>query len=94
MTSQADMCSQVDILIAATDTYVPVPSMSAMVANRFKMRGDLRNYSLGGQGCSSGIIAVELAQQLLKVMPIIYSMLSLVHCTGSCQCIQLPILIY
>jgi 3-ketoacyl-CoA synthase len=58
---------QVDIFITATDTYVPVPSMSAMIANRFKMRSDVRTYSLGGHACTSGIIAVELAQQLLKV---------------------------
>ncbi|EIE20271.1 thiolase-like protein [Coccomyxa subellipsoidea C-169] len=58
--------SEVDILITATDTYVPVPSMSAMIANRFGMRTDLRTYSLAGHACTSGVIAVELAQQLLK----------------------------
>lgn len=56
-----------DILITATDSYVPVPSMSAMIANRFKMRSDVRTYSLAGHTCTSGIIVVELAQQLLKV---------------------------
>ncbi|CAL8470884.1 g10426 [Coccomyxa elongata] len=58
--------SEVDILITATDSYVPVPSMSAMIANRFKMRSDVRTYSLAGHTCTSGIIVVELAQQLLK----------------------------
>ncbi len=41
--------------------------MSAMIANRFKMRSDVRTYSLAGHTCTSGIIVVELAQQLLKV---------------------------
>ena len=38
-----------------------------MIANRFKMRSDVRTYSLGGHACTSAIIVVELAQQLLKV---------------------------
>jgi 3-ketoacyl-CoA synthase len=41
--------------------------MSAMIAHRFKMRSNVKNYSLGGQGCACGIITVELAAQLLKV---------------------------
>ena len=41
--------------------------MSAMIANRFKMRSDVRTYSLAGHACASAIIVVELAQQLLKV---------------------------
>ncbi len=56
---------QVDILITAS-TFAPVPSLSAMVANYFGMRSDVLHYSLAGQGCTSGIIEVELAQHLLK----------------------------
>ena len=59
---------QVDILITAS-TFTPVPSLSAMVANYFGMRSDVLHYSLGGQGCTSGIIEVELAQHLLKARP-------------------------
>jgi len=36
------------------------------VANYFGMRSDVLHYSLAGQGCTSGIIEVELAQHLLK----------------------------
>ncbi len=50
-------------------TFTPVPSLSAMVASYFEMRSDVLHYSLGGQGCTSGIIEVELAQHLLKVRP-------------------------
>jgi predicted naringenin-chalcone synthase len=57
---------QIDIIITAGD-WVPLPSMSAMIANHFKMRSNVRNYSLGGQGCACGVITVELAAQLLKV---------------------------
>lgn len=48
-------------------TFTPVPSLSAMVASYFEMRSDVLHYSLGGQGCTSGIIEVELAAHLLRV---------------------------
>ena len=57
-----------DILITAS-TFTPVPSLSAMVASYFGMRSDVLHYSLAGQGCTSGIIEVELAQHLLKARP-------------------------
>ena len=56
---------QVDIVITAC-TFTPVPSLSAMVASYFEMRSDVLHYSLGGQGCTSGIIEVELAAHLLR----------------------------
>ena len=58
--------AQVDIVITAC-TFTPVPSLSAMVASYFGMRSDVLHYSLGGQGCTSGIIEVELAAHLLRV---------------------------
>ena len=58
--------AQVDIVITAC-TFTPVPSLSAMVASYFEMRSDVLHYSLGGQGCTSGIIEVELAAHLLRV---------------------------
>lgn len=61
--------TEVDILLTATNMIVPVPSVSAMVANRFGMREDLRSYSLGGQGCASGVLVVGLAQSLLAAAP-------------------------
>ena len=60
------MAAQVDIVITAC-TFTPVPSLSAMVASYFEMRSDVLHYSLGGQGCTSGIIEVELAAHLLRV---------------------------
>lgn len=64
-----ERCSaQVDILITACTSLAMLPSMSALVANHFKMREDLQSYSLGGQGCTSGVLAVELARHLLKVL--------------------------
>ena len=61
------MHAQVDILITTSNTVAMLPSMSAMIANHFRMRPDVQSYSLGGMGCASGVLCLELAQQLLKV---------------------------
>jgi hypothetical protein len=38
-----------------------------MIINHFRMRSDVDSYNLGGMGCSAGVIAVGLAQKLLRV---------------------------
>jgi 3-ketoacyl-CoA synthase len=40
-----------------------------MIVNHFKMRSNIVTYNLAGMGCSAGIIAISLAQQLLQVYP-------------------------
>lgn len=57
----------IGILVVNCSTFCPIPSMSAMVVNHFKMRESIESYHLGGMGCSAGVIAVSLAQDLLKV---------------------------
>ncbi|KAI4379955.1 hypothetical protein MLD38_006191 [Melastoma candidum] len=44
----------------------PTPSFSAMIINHCKMRGNILSYNLGGMGCSAGVIAVDLARDILK----------------------------
>ena len=34
--------------------------------NKFRMRTDVLNYSLGGMGCSAGLISVDVAQRVLQ----------------------------
>ena len=58
---------QVDFLVSACSSVVLVPSLAAMVANRFGMRRDTVSYALGGMACSSGVIAVDLARRLMQV---------------------------
>eukprot|EP00250_Pteridium_aquilinum_P010327 c19303_g1_i1 orf=363-1898(+) len=55
------------ILIVNCSLFNPTPSLSAMVVNKFKLRGNIRSYNLGGMGCSAGVIAINLAQDLLQV---------------------------
>ena len=45
---------------------MPTPSLAALVVHEFKMRSDTLVYNLGGQGCSAGLLAVGLAEELLQ----------------------------
>ncbi|MBA0557730.1 hypothetical protein Golax_011794 [Gossypium laxum] len=55
------------ILVVNSSVFNPVPSWSAMIVNRFKLRHDVLSYNLGGMGCSAGVIAIDVAKQLLQV---------------------------
>jgi 3-ketoacyl-CoA synthase len=59
----------IDILVVNCSLFNPTPSLSAMVVNHFKMRGDIISYNLAGMGCSAGVIAIGLAQRLLRTEP-------------------------
>ncbi|PPD77829.1 hypothetical protein GOBAR_DD25249 [Gossypium barbadense] len=54
------------ILVVNSSVFNPVPSWSAMIVNRFKLRHDVLSYNLGGMGCSAGVIAIDVAKQLLQ----------------------------
>lgn len=58
---------EIGVVIVNISTFNPVPSLSAMIVNRYKLREDVLSYSLGGMGCSAGLIAVDLAKHLLQV---------------------------
>ena len=59
--------TQVDIIIVSCSCFGPTPSLAAMVVNRFDMKESTLTYNLGGMGCSSSVIAVDLAKHLLTV---------------------------
>ncbi|KAL6007299.1 3-ketoacyl-CoA synthase 11 [Asimina triloba] len=65
----------IGILVVSCSTFCPIPSLSAMIVNHFKLREDINSYNLGGMGCSSGLISVHLARQLLQVSPNSYALL-------------------
>ena len=60
---------QIRFLITNSSLFNPTPSLGAMVMNRFKLGPRTQNYSLGGMGCSAGVIALDLAKQLLEHSP-------------------------
>ena len=58
--------SDIDVLVTGCSLFNPVPSMSSMIINHFKMKETIKSFSLGGMGCSSSPIAMEIAESLLK----------------------------
>ncbi|KAJ9526545.1 hypothetical protein QJQ45_017686 [Haematococcus lacustris] len=59
----------IDILVTTCSIYCPTPSLASMMINRFKLRADVQSYSLGGMGCSNGVVAVNLVKDLLQARP-------------------------
>ncbi|GBG00075.1 hypothetical protein Rsub_12772 [Raphidocelis subcapitata] len=66
--------SQIKFVITNSSLFNPTPSLSAAVMNRFRMRDDTINYSLGGMGCSAGVVALDLARQMLQLNPGSYAL--------------------
>ncbi|KAG6538076.1 hypothetical protein ZIOFF_003179 [Zingiber officinale] len=58
---------EIGILVVNCSLFNPTPSLSSMVVNRYKLRGNVLSYNLGGMGCSAGLISIDLAKQLLQV---------------------------
>lgn len=65
--TRLDPRSSIDIVIVNCSLFSPSPSLSAMIVNHYRLRSSVRTYNLGGMGCSAGVIAVELARDLLQV---------------------------
>eukprot|EP00475_Leptophrys_vorax_P039118 TRINITY_DN7007_c0_g1_i1.p1 TRINITY_DN7007_c0_g1~~TRINITY_DN7007_c0_g1_i1.p1 ORF type:complete len:526 (-),score=30.66 TRINITY_DN7007_c0_g1_i1:187-1764(-) len=57
---------KISALVVNCSLFCPTPSLSAMIVNKYNMRHDVQSYNLGGMGCSAGLIAVKLAQDLLQ----------------------------
>ncbi|XP_030928180.1 3-ketoacyl-CoA synthase 11-like [Quercus lobata] len=56
----------IGILVVNCSLFNPTPSLSSMVVNRYKLRGNILSYNLGGMGCSAGLISIDLAKRLLQ----------------------------
>uniref|UniRef100_A0A5B7BM53 3-ketoacyl-CoA synthase n=1 Tax=Davidia involucrata TaxID=16924 RepID=A0A5B7BM53_DAVIN len=57
----------IGILVVNCSLFNPTPSLSSMIVNRYKLRGNIRSFNLGGMGCSAGVIAIDLAKDMLQV---------------------------
>uniref|UniRef100_A0A5B7AQU4 3-ketoacyl-CoA synthase n=1 Tax=Davidia involucrata TaxID=16924 RepID=A0A5B7AQU4_DAVIN len=64
----------IGILVVNCSLFNPTPSLSAMVINHYKLRGNIVSYNLGGMGCSAGLISLDLAKKLLQVHPNSYAL--------------------
>ncbi|XP_002992903.2 3-ketoacyl-CoA synthase 11 [Selaginella moellendorffii] len=64
----------IGILVVNSSCFNPTPSLSSMIVNHYKMGTDIRSFNLGGMGCSAGIIAIDLAKDLLGMHPNTYAL--------------------
>ncbi|RZC89461.1 hypothetical protein C5167_027004 [Papaver somniferum] len=55
------------ILVVNSSLFSPTPSLSAMIINKYKLRGNIKSFNLGGMGCSAGVISADLAKDMLQV---------------------------
>jgi 3-ketoacyl-CoA synthase len=65
---------QIGFIITNSSLFNPTPSLSATIINRFKLPETTINYSLGGMGCSAGVVALDLAKQMLQLHPNTYAL--------------------
>ncbi|GKV42830.1 hypothetical protein SLEP1_g50195 [Rubroshorea leprosula] len=56
----------IGILVVNCSCFNPTPSLSAMIINKYKLRGNIKSFNLGGMGCSAGVIAIDLAKDMLQ----------------------------
>ncbi|KAD4384517.1 hypothetical protein R6Q59_011359 [Mikania micrantha] len=64
----------IGILIVNCSLFNPTPSLASMIVNHYKLRGNILSFNLGGMGCSAGLIAIDLAKDLLQVNPNSYAL--------------------
>jgi len=57
----------IGILVVNCSLFNPTPSLSAMIVNHYKLRGNVFSYNLAGMGCSASLISIDLAKHLLQV---------------------------
>ncbi|KAL3521014.1 hypothetical protein ACH5RR_019163 [Cinchona calisaya] len=57
---------EIDILVVNVSLLSAVPSLTARVINRYKMRSNIKAFNLSGMGCSASLIAIDLVQHLFK----------------------------
>ncbi|GLJ43756.1 hypothetical protein SUGI_0910920 [Cryptomeria japonica] len=65
----------IDILIVTVSTFTAAPSHASVVANHYKMKENVKMFNLSGMGCSAGVLAVNMARDLLLVNPDSYALI-------------------
>ncbi|CAL5987095.1 3-ketoacyl-CoA_synthase [Hexamita inflata] len=66
---------QIDVLVTNCSLFAPLPSLSSLIVNEFKMKQDIHSFSLGGMGCSASPIGVDVIQAFLQNKNMKYALL-------------------
>ncbi|XP_074264564.1 3-ketoacyl-CoA synthase 17-like [Silene latifolia] len=66
---------KIGVLIVNCSIFNPVPSLTSMIVNKFKLKEDVKSFSLSGMGCSAGLAAIALAHDVLQVHKDTYALI-------------------
>ncbi|KAH6773606.1 3-ketoacyl-CoA synthase 9 [Perilla frutescens var. hirtella] len=58
---------EIEVLVVNCSLFNSTPSLSDMIVNKYKLRGNIKSFNLGGMRCSAGVIAADLAKDMLQV---------------------------
>ncbi|XP_047333366.1 3-ketoacyl-CoA synthase 12-like [Impatiens glandulifera] len=58
--------SEIDVLVVNVSMLAAVPSLTARIINRYKMREDIKVYNLTGMGCSASLISINIIETIFK----------------------------
>ncbi|KAK9748716.1 hypothetical protein RND81_02G075300 [Saponaria officinalis] len=56
----------INIVIVTCGGFSPAPSLSSLLVNRYKMDPGVRTFNLGGMGCGSGVLSIDMAAHMLR----------------------------
>ena len=58
--------SAVGALVVNCSGFCPAPSLAALIVGHYRMRADVRTFSLSGMGCAAGVVGVDVARGVLS----------------------------
>ncbi|KAF0898458.1 hypothetical protein E2562_007293 [Oryza meyeriana var. granulata] len=65
--------SAVGAVVVNCSGFCATPSLSAIIANHYRMPSDVKAYNLSGMGCAAGVIGVDVARNILRTHAISYA---------------------